>query len=180
MRTQTLRPFNTLSLQRCLRQRHKLPINFAIHNFKPSHACRRAAIGPGHAAGIQEQNAATSFIARDVGMAMHKNLYLIRRMIRCYVLQPEFQSASHKIEHQRPLKIAVTISAHDDHARTIRAKLIQNRFRANIAKMPDFIGTFGHFLHALRQPIVRVGENKDARGFFGCLFRHVVFLASDC
>ena len=62
----------------------------------------------------------------------------------------------------RPLEIAVAISAHNDHGRSDRPQLVKNRFRANIAKMPDLISVLGHLPHALRQTIVRVGENKDA------------------
>ena len=77
-------------------------------------------------------------------------------------MQPELQPAPHKIDDKRPLKIAVAISARNDHARPDRPQLIKNRFRANIAKMPDFISVLGHFAHTIREPIVRVGENKNA------------------
>jgi hypothetical protein len=32
--------------------------------------------------------------------------------------------------------------------------------------MPDLIGIFGHVLYAVRQPIVRVGENEDTQHSF--------------
>src|SRR5262249_34656076 len=63
---------------------------------------------------------------------------------------------------KRPLKIAVTVSTHKGDARPDRPQLVKNRFGANIAKMPDFIGIFGHFLHGFRHTIMRVGENKNA------------------
>ena len=108
-------------------------------------------------------------------MGVQENIDIIRRTIRRNVLQAEFQSASQKIEHQWPLDITVAISAHDDHARTNRAKLVKNRFRANIAKMPDFIGIFDHFLHSFRQTIVRIGQNENPSGFFGFQIRtHLV------
>jgi hypothetical protein len=89
-------------------------------------------------------------------------------------LEPEFQPVSHKIDDKRPLEIAVAVSAHNDHGRSDRPQLVKNRFRANIAKVPDLIGIPGHFLYALRQTIVRVGENKDTPSFFGyCGRRHV-------
>ncbi len=97
-------------------------------------------------------------------MPVQENIDIIRRSIRRNVLQAEFQPASHKVENQRPLEIAVAISAHNDHARSDRPQFVKNRFRANIAKMPDLISVFGHLPHALRQTIVRVGENKDALG----------------
>jgi hypothetical protein len=78
------------------------------------------------------------------------------------VLQPEFQSTSHKVDNQRPFEIAVAISADYDHALSNRPQFVKNRFRANIAKMPNFVGIPGHFAHTFRQTIVRVGKNKDA------------------
>ena len=95
-------------------------------------------------------------------MPVQENVDIIRRSIRRNVLQAEFQPVSHKIPDQRPVEIAVAISAHNDHSRPNRTQLIKNRFRANIAKMPDFISVFGHLRHALRQAVMRVRENKDA------------------
>ena len=90
-------------------------------------------------------------------------------------MQPEFQPVSHNIEHQGPLKITIAIPAHDDQTRTYRSELVNNRFRSNIAKMPDFVGIAGHFSHALREAIVRIGENKNACGFFEFgIFRHLI------
>ena len=137
-------------------------MDFPIHYFKPGHAWRRAAVGPGHAAGIEKQNATTSFIARDMRVAVQENIDIIRRLIRRNVLQSEFQPASSKIDDKRPLEIAVAISAHNRNPRSDRPQFVKNRFRANIAKMPDFISILGHFLHAIRQTIVRIRENKDA------------------
>ena len=98
-------------------------------------------------------------------MPVQENIDVIRRMIRRNVLQAEFQPTSHKVENQRPLEIAVAISAHNRDARSNRKQFVENRFRANIAKMPDLISVFGHLLHALRQTIVRVRENKHGAAF---------------
>src|SRR5205814_3916965 len=92
---------------------------------------------------------------------------IIRRMIRRNMLQTEFQPTAHKVENQWPLEIAVAISAHNDHGRSDRPQFVEDCFRANIAKMPDFISVFGHLPYALRQTIVRVRENKDAPGVLG-------------
>ena len=143
-------------------ERDEFPTDFSVRYFKPGHAWRRAAVGPGHAAGIEKQNATASFIARDVRVAVQENIDIIRRLIRRNVLQSEFQPASRKIDDKRPLEIAVAISAHNDDARSDRPQFVKNRFRANIAKMPDLVGILGHLAHALRETIVRVRENKDA------------------
>ena len=95
-------------------------------------------------------------------------------MIRRDVLQPEFQPTSLNIEDQRPIEIAVAISAHDDYAWSDRPQLVKNRFRTNIAKMPDFISVLSHLRHALPQSIVRVREHKNTTtpcGFFSHVFQ---------
>jgi hypothetical protein len=104
-------------------------------------------------------------------VGVQKNIDIIRRMLRRNMLQPEFQTATPKINDKRPLEIGIAISADDNHARTNRAKLVKNRFRTDIAKMPDFIGIFSHFLHTNRQTVVRVGQNENPSGFFGFRLR---------
>ena len=141
-------------------------MDFSIRYFKPGHARRLAAIGPRHAAGIEKQNATASFVAADMRMTVQKNIDIIRQFIRRDVLQSELQPISHKIDDQRPLEIPVAISAHNRDARSNRPQVVKNRFRANIAKMPDFIGIFGHFLYAVRQTIVRVSQHENAQGLF--------------
>ena len=47
-----------------------------------------------------------------------------------------------------------------------RPQLVENAFRANISKMPDFIGIFGRFSHVFRQTIVRVRQNKNSKCAF--------------
>ena len=108
-------------------------------------------------------------------MGVQEDIDIIRRMLRRNVLQSEFQTATPKINDNRPLEIGIAISAHDDHGRTNRAKLVKNRFRAYVAKMPDFIGMFGYLLDAIRQTIVCVGKNKNPSEFFGFRMRtHLV------
>jgi hypothetical protein len=140
----------------------KLPANFPARNLKPGYARWRAPVGPGYAAGIEKQNATAPFVTRDVRVPVQENIDIIRRSIRRNVLQTEFQPVSHKIDDKWPLEIAVAVSAHNDHGRSDRTQLIKNGFRADVPKMPDLISVLRHLLHALRQTIVRVGENKDA------------------
>ena len=105
-------------------------------------------------------------------MPVQENIDILRRSIWRNVLQAEFQPTARKVENQWPLEIAVAVSAHNDHGRSNRPQLVENRFGANIAKMPDFMSVCGHLPHVLRQTIVRVGENKDTQGLFR-LFLHV-------
>ena len=99
-------------------------------------------------------------------MAVQENINIIPRSIRRDVLQAEFQPTSRKVENQRPLEIAVAVSAHNDNRRSDRVQLIKNRFRANVAKMPDLIRVFDHLSYAVWETIVRVGENEDTQDFF--------------
>ena len=81
-------------------------------------------------------------------------------------MQTEFQSASHEIDNQWPIKIAVTISAHERDARPDGAEFVKNRFGANIPEMPDLVCIFGHLFHPERQTIVRIGQNENAPDVF--------------
>ena len=137
-------------------KRHKPPSDFCVRDFKPGHTWRRTAIGPRHATGVEKQNRAYPFVTWDVRVPVQENVDIIRRMIRRNVLQAEFQFAAHNIENQRPLGIAVAISAHNRDARSDHPQFVENRFRADIAKVSDLISVRGHLLHALRQTIVRV------------------------
>jgi len=61
-----LTPLSTIADLTMLRQLNKLPANFSVRNFKPRNAWRGAPVRPGHAAGIEKQDATSSFVARDV------------------------------------------------------------------------------------------------------------------
>ena len=101
-------------------ERNELPTNFSVRNFKPGNAWRRAPVRPGHAARIEKQNATALFVSRDVRVPVQENIDIIRRSIRWNMLQAEFQPTARKVENQRPLEIAVAISAHNDHSRSDR------------------------------------------------------------
>jgi hypothetical protein len=171
-----LTPLSIIADLTMARQLDELPLDFSIGYFQPRNAWRSAAVRTGYTAGIEKQNATVPFVARDVRVPVQENIDIIRRSIRRNVLEPEFQCTSLKVENQRPLEIAVAVSAHNDHGRSDRPQFVENRFRANIAKMPDFISVFGHLHHALRQTIVRVREDKHAPSFFGfCVRSHIEF-----
>ena len=95
-------------------------------------------------------------------VSMQNNIDLIRRVFRCYVLKTKLQSAAHEVHNQWPIKITVAIASHHSYATANRAKLVENRLCANIAKMPDFISVPGHFSNRFRQTIVRVRQDEDA------------------
>ena len=77
------------------------------------------------------------------------------------MLQTKLFAFANKIDNQRPIEIAVAISAHDRDLRTDRTERIKNSLRANIAKMPDLIRILRQDRRVRRQTIVRVGEDKN-------------------
>ena len=109
-------------------------------------------------------------------MPVEKNIDIIRDMIRWYVLEAELQAASHNIDNQRPFEIAVAISPHKDDWYPDRPQFIENRFRTDVAEMPDLVRALRHLPHTLRQAIVRVGKNEHAPSFFRFwLHNHIEF-----
>ena len=107
-------------------------------------------------------------------MPMQHNVGVVRRFVRRDMLEPKSQSVAHEIDNQRPFKIAVAISANDSDPWSDRAKHIENAFRANIPKMPDFVGAHRHFLDYLRQAIVRVREDENPQHLFRFLWLYHV------
>src|SRR4029077_4061834 len=94
-------------------------------------------------------------------MTMQNNIDIIGRKIWRNMLQPEFQSAASKIDNQRPLGIAVAISAHNRNRRSDRAQFVQNDLRANISQVPDLIRLTRKINNFLRQLVMSVRQNKD-------------------
>ena len=88
------------------------------------------------------------------------------------MLQTKRFAFANKIDNQRPIEIAVAISAHDRDLRTDRAERIKNSLRANIAKMPDLIRILRQDRRVRRQTIVRVGEDKNPPRA-GCMPPHL-------
>lgn len=74
-------------------------------------------------------------------------------------------ASAHKIDNERPIRIAVAISAHHCHRRTNPAKIIQDAFRANIAEMPNLIRVSSQDQDFLGQTIVCIGQNKKFSHF---------------
>jgi hypothetical protein len=96
---------------------------------------------------------------------------VIWQMIRRYVLETEFQSASRKIDNERPIKVTIAIAPHHSYAMPNPAELVENALRANIAQVPDFVSIFGDFSNRFRQTIVGVGQNENTQGVLRFLRR---------
>ena len=103
-------------------------------------------------------------------VTVQQNIDIIRWLLGRNVLQAKFQSASHKIDNQRPFQIVVAISAHRNDSRSDPTKLVEDAFPAKISKMPDFISVFCHLGYIFRQTVVRVRQHKNAQRFFRLLF----------
>ena len=83
-------------------------------------------------------------------MPMQQYIDIAWEFVRRDMLKAKSQSVAHKIDNQWPLEIAVAISTHDSQFRSNRAQFVENRFRANVAKVPYFIGIFRNLLHFSR------------------------------
>ena len=95
-------------------------------------------------------------------MTMQNNIDIIGRKIWRNMLQPEFQSsAASKIDNQRPLGIAVAISAYNRNRRADRTQFVQNDLRANISQVPDLIRLARKINNFPRQLVMSVRQNKD-------------------
>ena len=94
---------------------------------------------------------------------MQNNINIIGRDIRRNMFQSESQARPCKIDNQRPVGIAVAISAHNRDRRTDGAQFIQNDFRANITQMPDLVRVARKIDNFLRQLVVRVRDNENPK-----------------
>jgi hypothetical protein len=94
-------------------------------------------------------------------MTMQNNIDIFRRTVWRNMLQPKSQSAPDKIDHERPIEIGVAVAAHDHDRRADRAQFIENCFRANVAKMPDFIRIRCQIDNGLGQFVVGVCKDED-------------------
>jgi hypothetical protein len=87
------------------------------------------------------------------------------------MLETEFQSASRKIDNERPIKVTIAIASHHGYARPNPAELVENGLRANITQVPDFVSIFGDFSNRFWQTIVGVGQNENMQGVLRFLRR---------
>jgi hypothetical protein len=83
-------------------------------------------------------------------VSVQDKINVIRQMVGRYMLETEFQSASRKIDNERPIKVTIAIASHHRYARPNPAELAENSLRANITQVPDFISIFGNFSDRFR------------------------------
>ena len=96
-----------------------------------------------------------------MGMTMQNHINIIWRFIWRNVLQAKFQVIPHEIDDQWPFRAAVAIASDNRHPRPDRSQFVQNRFRANIAEMPDLVRACRQAENRLRKFVMRIGKNED-------------------
>ena len=96
-------------------------------------------------------------------MTMQNNIDIVGRNIWRNMFQPKSHALSLKIDHQRPLGIAVAISAQDRDSRSDSTQLIQNHWLAHIAQMPDLVRLARKIDNFLRQLVMGVSYDQDAQ-----------------
>ena len=96
-------------------------------------------------------------------MTMQDNIDIVGRHIRWNMFQPKSQALSLKIDNQRPLGIAVAISAHNRDRRADRAQFIQNDFLTHIAEMPNLIRVARKIDNFLRQLVMSIRDNENPK-----------------
>ena len=94
---------------------------------------------------------------------MQNNIDIIGRNIRRNMLQPKFQSITLKIDNEGPFRIPIAIPAHHSDLRADCAQVIQDRWLADVAQMPDLVRIRREIENFLRQLVMRVGENKNSK-----------------
>ena len=92
---------------------------------------------------------------------MQHDIDIFRRLRRRNMLETEFQSTANEIDNQRPFEVGVTISAHESYSWTDCAKFVQNSFRADVSKVPDFICIPRQLADIFRQTVVRISQNEN-------------------
>jgi hypothetical protein len=99
-----------------------------------------------------------------VRVPVQDKINVTRQMVRRYMLETEFQSASRKIDNERPIKVTIAIASHHGYARPNSAEVVENGLRANITQVPDFVSIFGDFSNRFWQTIVGVRQNENMQG----------------
>ena len=107
---------------------------------------------------------------------MQHNIDIVRWTLGRYMLQAKLQPASHEIEHEWPIRIAVAISSYNCQSRRDHAKVIEDDLRANITQVPYLVSLFSEFIQLLWQTVVRIRKYENAQCLFRVfLVRHVTF-----
>ena len=94
-------------------------------------------------------------------MTVQNNIHIVRRNFRWNVDEPELQTLSPKIKDQRPVRVPITIPAHDYQRRTNRLQVVGDCRLANVAQVPNLIRLVGKIHDHLWQLIVSIGQNEN-------------------
>ena len=81
-----------------------------------------------------------NFVSWHVGVTVQNDIDVLRNAVGRNMSKTEPNAASFQIDCERPIEIAVAISANHGHWRTKRLDGLQDAWRANIAEVPDLVG----------------------------------------
>jgi len=145
-----------------LAQRRQPPFHFSISgDFQVRDARCCPAIRARDASRIQKEDAAHTFVPRDMGVAVEDDVDIFRRIIWRDVNQSKPNSVSLHVHGERPIEITVAISAHDRDRRAERLDRLKNARGANIAEMPDFVSISRQGLEIRWQFVVRISQDEN-------------------
>ena len=94
-------------------------------------------------------------------MTVQHHIDIVRRLVGRNVLQSKFQTVSNKVDHQRPLPVAVAIAPNDRDRRTNRPQFVQNGLVTNVAQVPNLICETGQLRQLFREFIVSIGQYEN-------------------
>lgn len=92
-------------------------------------------------------------------VSMENDVNILGRMVRRNMDEPKSHAVPFQIDEERPLEIAVAISANDGDGRPDRLDRAQDTRRAEVAEVPDFISARRQRFQRCRQMVVRIGDD---------------------
>ncbi len=117
------------------------------------------------AAGIEPSYASRVYlIARYMQVAVQHHVSSSRSTLRRDVHKVVAHPSVISVKKERPRRPIITISPHHPHRYTELLKFHECLRPANVAEVPDFIGTSQTLWQSIRINTVGVGDNCDAHG----------------
>jgi hypothetical protein len=104
-----------------------------------------------------------------MGVPVQKKIAPLRRYECRNVLEMKAVAAEFEVQCHRPFSAVVAISAHHPHLCRHGFQYSQQRRLTDITEMPDFVSTGDSFADMIRQPIVRIRDDRDGFSIFDCL-----------
>ena len=139
-----------------------------IHiKLKKSEAGGSSFIGITQRAGIEKLNSVLEALIGTVGVTVTEEVDVCRNFSRQDMDQMKFFPLSIEGTSQGVVKIEVVVSENDFEMGGEAASLIENRFAADIAKVPDLVDPLQELGGTERPMIMSIGDDSDAVIFGG-------------